>query len=113
MKPSTNNRIRLIRATFLPPSSIEVAFADGHSWTRSFEELELDMTSMKLKTIKASVSGDCMEVTSAGNKLVQIDSSALRATVDPAYKDKLDKALVALRGPLEDLIVTAPKSQKR
>jgi hypothetical protein len=102
----------LVSARHQPPSKVLLAFADGRSWTRSFEELELDMTGMKLKTIKASASGDCMEVTSKGNKLVQIDSSALRATVDPVYKDELDRALVALRGPLETLLVTVSGRQQ-
>jgi hypothetical protein len=94
------------------PFKVRLIFADGHSWIRSFQQLELDMSNMKPETIKASEAGTAMLAKSKRNEWVEIDASALRATVDPAYKAKLDEAFVALRGPLENLIVTAPKKRE-
>lgn len=103
----------LVSARYERPSKVLLTFADGLSGTWSFQQLELDMVNMNAATITASASENSMEVRSRWNELVEIDASSLRAMVDPAYKAELDKAFIALRGPLEELIVTAPRRQQQ
>lgn len=102
---------QLTEASPVGASRVFLRFADGRSGTWSFRQLELDMGDMKPATIKASTSGAFMEVRSKRNEKVKIDASSLRAAVDPVYNAELEKAFLAIRGPLEDLIATAPERQ--
>ncbi len=97
----------LASARYEHPGRVVLTFADGLFGVWSFQQLELDMSNMKVATIKASTSGTSMEVTSKWDERVEIDSSSLRAMVDAAYEAELERAFLRLRGPLEGLHVTA------
>ena len=68
-------------------------FADGVEGTWTFSELNLDMSNMKLKTIKASSYGAFVGVTSKLGDDVQLDSSALRVSIDPDYAAEIENRL--------------------
>lgn len=92
---------------FVRPSRLFLRFADGLEGTWSFQELALDMTNMKLTSIKTSVPGTSITVKSKWNETVELDASALRAAVDPQYAAELEQAFLAIRGPLDNLKTTA------
>jgi len=103
------NPERLTSARYEPPSKVHLEFADGLCGTWSFCQLGLDMTHMKLTTIKAAVTGTSLEVKSKWNDDVEIDPSSLRATIDPGYAAKYERAFLAIRGNIDDLVVTAKR----
>jgi hypothetical protein len=104
---------QLVSAEYEPRSKVRLAFADGLSGVWSFAQLELDMTNMKLATIKAGASGTSIEVKSKWGENVEIDSSSLRAMIDPAYDAELEAAFLRKRGPLEGLRATAASLPKQ
>jgi hypothetical protein len=103
----TGPKGHLISARYEPRSKIRLTFSDGLSGLWSFGQLELDMTNMKLSTIRVGASGTCIEVTSKWGECVDIDSSSLRAMIDPAFDAKLEAAFLRKRGPIEGLKATA------
>lgn len=54
------------------------------------------MSNMKLTSIKASTSGNSIDVKSKWEDDVQLDSSSLRALIDPDYAAAIEKKLDAL-----------------
>jgi hypothetical protein len=98
---------QLLSAKFVRPSHIELSFADGLFGTWSFSGLDLDMSNMQVATIRASASGNAVEVKSKRHGDVQLDSSSLRAAIDPAYAATLEASFLALRGPLEAIKANA------
>lgn len=68
------------------------------------------MSGMKVTTIKSSASGEFMEITSKWNEAVEIDAASLRAMIDPSYAAELEKAYLVIRGPIDELVVTAKKA---
>ena len=69
----------LIEARYAQRSRLFLRFADGFEGTWSFSRLGLDMSNIKLTTVKASPSGNSVEVKSKCGEDVQLDSSSLRA----------------------------------
>jgi len=86
----------LVHALYVRPSSIELRFADGLAGTWSFRELDLDMANMKLSTIRASCSGNSIEVKSKSGEAVQLDSSWLRSLINPEYAAEIERTLDSL-----------------
>jgi hypothetical protein len=74
--------------------------------------LELDPSQLQLGTIKADKSGSTILAKTKDGEVVRIDPSWLRALVDRDYAVALEKAFVALRGPLNKL-ATIPQRKKR
>jgi hypothetical protein len=101
---------RLTAAQYERPSKVRLSFADGLSGVWSFQHLELEMSGMKVTTIKSSASGEFMEITSKWNEAVEIDAASLRAMIDPSYAAELEKAYLVIRGPIDELVVTAKKA---
>ena len=87
---------RVIEARYVRTSQMFLRFADGLEGTWSFTQLCLDMSNMKLTSIKASASGKSINVISKWGDKVQLDSSSLRALVDPDYAAAIEKRLDAL-----------------
>lgn len=93
----------LTQARFMPPSKIELTFADGLKALHRFAELEIDPTELQPETVRASKSGNSLEVRTQSGRRVYIDSATIRALVDPVYAEKTRQAFLKLRGPLEEL----------
>lgn len=86
----------VIEARCVRTSQMFLRFADGLEGTWSFRQLGLDMSNMKLTSIKASASGKSINVKSRWGDDVQLDSSALRTLIDPDYAAASAKRLDAL-----------------
>lgn len=86
----------LIEARYVRPAQLFLRFADGLEGTWTFRQLELDMSNMKVTTIKASASGTTVKVKSKWGESVLIDSSSLRVLIDPKYAAKIEKKLNGL-----------------
>ena len=104
---STQPPEQLESAEYKHPSKVRLAFADGLSGVWTFRALELDMSGMKASTLRATASGLAIEVMSKHNKRVEIDAASLRSMIDPAYAAARERELLAIRGPIDDLVVTA------
>jgi len=87
---------RVLEARYVRTSQLFLRFADGLEGTWSFRQLGLDMSNMKLTSIKASASGKSIEVSSKWGDRVQLDTSSLRALIDPDYAAAIEKRLDAL-----------------
>jgi hypothetical protein len=83
----------IAEAHYVRPSQIFLRFADGLEGTWTFSQLDLDMSNMKLTTVKASDSGNSVAVKSKRGEDVQLDSSSLRVLVDPEYARQMEKKL--------------------
>lgn len=83
-------------ARYVPDNRLFVRFADGHYGTWSFETLDLDMSHLKRETIKAATDGTAIEVKSKRGETVLLDTSAIRAQVDPIYAAEMNEILDAL-----------------
>jgi hypothetical protein len=87
---------RVIEARYVRTSQVFLRFADGLEGTWSFSRLCLDMSNMKLTSIKASASGNSIDVKSNWGDQVQLDTSSLRALIDPDNAAAIEKELNAL-----------------
>jgi hypothetical protein len=87
---------QLIEARYVRPARLFLHFADGLEGTWTFRQLELDMSNMKVTTIKASASGTIVKVKSKWGENVLLDSSSLRVLIDPEYAEKIEQKLNGL-----------------
>jgi hypothetical protein len=101
---------RLESAQYEIPSKVRLVFADGRTGVWSFHQLGLNMTNMKPASIKVAASGTCLKIRSRWGANVEIDAFSLRAMIDREYAGELEKAFVALRGPIKDLKTTGVHS---
>lgn len=101
----------VIEARYVRTSQLFLRFADGFEGTWPFSQLCLDMSDMKLTSIKASASGDSIDVKSKSGDDVELDSSSLRALIDPEYAARLEKTIASLLIPSERLERIAAKNQ--
>jgi hypothetical protein len=88
----------VIEARYVHPSRLYLRFADGVQGTWTFQNLKLDMSTMKAATIRVSDSAT-VEVESRWGDNVQLDSSALRVLIDPEYAAEIEEALNLLTTP--------------
>jgi hypothetical protein len=79
-----------------------VRFADGLAGTWSFSTLGLDMSNMKVETIRAPKNGTGISVKSIQNEDLLLDSSMVRYKIDPKYAAMIDHAIAELHLPLEE-----------
>ena len=84
---------RVAEARFVRPRQMFLRFADGFEGTWSFAQLGLNMSGMKVTTIKAS--DNCVEVKSKCGDDVELDTSWLCALIDPEYAAAIEKKLDA------------------
>lgn len=101
---------RIVEARRTDSTHVYLRFADGKSGTWSLKQLELDPTNLDTASIKAGKLGMSLEAKTRRGEKVSLDASWLRAAVDSAFDSKLQEELLAIRGPLNNLIVTAPKT---
>ncbi len=87
-------------AHFVRPGRMRLRFADGLEGTWTFSQLGLNMSNMVATTIKASPSGNYVEVKSKWGEDVQLDSSSLRVMVDPKYAIEIENKLNILAGQI-------------
>jgi hypothetical protein len=83
----------IAKARYVRPSRLYLRFADGLEGTWTLEQLDLDMSNMRLSTVKASSAGTYVKVKSRGGEDVQLDSSSLRVLVDPKYAAEIENKL--------------------
>lgn len=105
---------QLTSAEFLPPSSLELEFADK-VFVMPVADLEIPDGLVAWETAEASKSGDKMIVKGAGGKDVPIDAATLRYLVDPDYAAIIDAQLSKLQftdDELERLCKDAKPSQE-
>ena len=89
-------RLKVKEARYVHPSRMFLCFADGLQGIWTFDTLALDMSNVKPNSIKASENGKCVEVRNKWNEGVQLDTSSLRARIDPMYANELAIALDTL-----------------
>jgi hypothetical protein len=107
-----NTRLdRVVEARYVRTAQMFLRFADGLEGTWSFRQLGLDMSNMKLTSIKASASGDSVNLKSKWNDEVELDTSSLRTLVDPEYAACLEKKINSLLIPSERLERIAAQNQ--
>jgi hypothetical protein len=93
----------LLHASFVPPSSVEVRFADGFAGVYQLKSIDVDPAELRLPTIKASASGNALEVQSARGEDLRIDSEAIRILVDAEYAARMDELVKASYVPAAEL----------
>jgi hypothetical protein len=91
----------LTHAEHREPGKIFLRFADGLSGEWTFAELGFDMCNMKPESINAQ--GATMTLLSKWNDVIEVDAASLRAEIDPNYREQLNNALAAVRGPIESV----------
>jgi len=77
-------------------SRVYVRFLDGFVGEIDLSELGLDTSRLRIGTIRASSWGGAAEVEDLAWHTVNIDSSVLRAQVDPQYAALLNEAIAEL-----------------
>lgn len=102
---------RVIEARYVRTSRLFLRFADGLEGTWSFRQLCLDMSNMKVTSIKASASGNCIRVKSKWGDDVELDTSSIRWLIDPEYAARLEAEIAAMQIPSERLERIAAKNQ--
>ena len=90
---------RVLEARFVAPAQLFLRFADGFEGTWKFSKLRLNMSGMKLTTIKASASGAVAVQSRWGDKVL-LDAPSLRALVDPQYAVDIEISLNTLAGKI-------------
>jgi hypothetical protein len=93
---------QLISARHAEGSCILVRFADGLSGTINVCDLGLDPAELRMAAVRLSVSGTAAEFEDVSGSIVAIDSSILRAQIDPEYARQLEKAAAEFPLPKMD-----------
>ena len=93
ISPMEHRPDHVIEARYVRPAQLFLRFADGVEGTWTFDQLALDLSNMKLTTVKVSSSGNAVEVKSKWGDDVQLDSSSLRTLVDPGYAAAIERKL--------------------
>jgi hypothetical protein len=102
---------RVIEARYVRTSQLFLRFADGLEGTWSFRQLCLDMSNMKLTSIKASASGNSIRLKSKLGDDVKLDTSSLRVLIDPEYAARIEAEIASMRIPSERLERIAAQNQ--
>jgi hypothetical protein len=76
---------------------VALRFLDGFVGSLKVADLGLDTSRLRLGTIRAAQSGESAEVEDQSWHTISIDSSVLRAYVDPQYAAILKEAIAELR----------------
>ena len=84
---------RLMHATFVFPSSIDLMFEDGRSGIVHLADLGLDVRRMRPSSVRASSWGSAAEIEDVTGHTIHIDSAVLRARIDPAFAQVLRQAI--------------------
>lgn len=84
---------RVMEAKYVRPSRLFLRFIDGLEGTWTFGQLDLDMSNMKLSTVRASDAGNWVEVKSKLGENVKLDSSSLRVLIDPKFAAEIEEKL--------------------
>ena len=77
----------------LRDGALSVRFADGYTGTVDPGQVELDVSHLKLTSLRASSWGSAAEVEDVSGETIHIDSSVLRACVDPVYATHLQQMI--------------------
>jgi hypothetical protein len=102
---------RVLEARYVRTSQLFLRFADGLEGTWPFRQLGLDMSNMKLTSIKASTSGNCIRVKSKGGDDVELDTSSLRALIDPESAASIEAKIASIQISSERLERIAARNQ--
>jgi hypothetical protein len=76
----------------IPPSEIEVIFADGRSGVIDVAALGLNIKHLNLSSVRVSEWGSSVEIDDLHGQSFPIDSSVLRSKIDPIYDAKTKRA---------------------
>ena len=101
----------LISASFSPPSTIRLHFADAMKCRLPIRRLEMPVDRIRWSTVCASPTGEFMTVAGIKGETIPIDSSTLRCLVDPEYAVEKEKELDALQLSREEMQSLAGESQ--
>jgi hypothetical protein len=82
---------RLAEVRYVPPSSLEVMFADGGRGTIEVHNLGLDPADFDLETVRINDTGTAVEVLTDDGGFISVDSSVVRAEADPEYAARLQR----------------------
>ncbi len=102
---------RVIEARYVRTSQLFLRFADGLEGTWSFRKLCLDRSNMKVTSIKASPSGNAIHLKSKWGDDVELDTSSLRALIDPEYAARLEVEIASMQIPSARLERIAARNQ--
>lgn len=98
-------------AHFRPPTTIELAFADGRTFSLSIESLDMPAGQIEWTTLTASSDGGAVLVNDLSGAAVSIDAATLRYLVDPAYAQLIDARIATLHVPRVELEKSAEQSK--
>jgi len=87
------NRDHLEEARFVSRRRISLRFGDGKTGTVNLSQHGIDITQLDLETCRASEWGSSAEIETIDGETYDIDSSVLRAWIDPAYAAELEKSI--------------------
>jgi hypothetical protein len=94
----TGRKDHVVKAARKGPKSIYIEFADGLNGEWSLSQLELSPANLKLDSIKAAPDKTHVIAETKHGETVHLDSSWLRAAIDPVFNADLEASLLALRG---------------
>jgi hypothetical protein len=92
---------QLTAASHASVTAVFLQFTDGHKATIDLVDLGIDVSNLRLPTVRASSWGSAVEVEDATGKTVHIDSALLRAYSDPQYAKQLGEAIAATEATQE------------
>jgi hypothetical protein len=84
---------QIATATFSPPGSIRLQFADGYTGTARLADIPLRPADIKPRSIRVAMWGNAVTVKNRRGETIHIDSSVLRAIVDSRYATALRRAI--------------------
>jgi hypothetical protein len=101
---------QLLRSRFVPPSTIELTFAD-RSFPLDIALLGIPMDRIRWETARAVPTGDAMIVDAIKGEQIPFDSATLRYLVDPVYAAEADLSAKSLQFTREELAEMAKHSK--
>lgn len=87
----------LLSARLTKSKTVRLRFLDGLVGEVGFDALGLDTRKLRVHTVRASSWGGSAQVRDTSGHVVHIDSSVLRALIDPDYAVMLRRAIADLK----------------
>jgi hypothetical protein len=98
-----DRRVAVTEATYHPPASIALRFADGAEFSVPIAKLEMPLDRIRWETVTASSAGEAMSLTGICGDAIPIEAAALRFLVDAEYAAEIDAEVAKLRLTREEM----------
>jgi hypothetical protein len=99
----TTQADHLRSASYRHPGKLRLEFADGHKGEWLLNRFDIETSYLRLPTIQAADDGTALEVEMRHGEVVQIDAGSIRAAIDPDYAKRVREAIIAMRGPIQEI----------